>query len=131
MSSNRDLEILKAFAIGEGMTIQEQTPEEDGYSKNNAWCAGRDIYLSDFDNVEHKILALAHEIGHTTNHKAIVLRYIEASDKDAPIGNSTMVSEAIAWEAGLTLLDGLGIKVRDSSLDYIGQSLSTYDQYKG
>ena len=118
----------------EGYTIVDEDVEdgiEGGPLLNGGYCAGKEIWIGEFDDAWLKVAALAHEFGHSISCNPLVMAFIEHKTDDTRIEHSTLVNEAIAWEAGFQYLKSIGITLPQKAIDWAGKQLSTYSGYKG
>lgn len=113
-------EDLRALIVREaeqrGLTVEgpEQIPLPEEDRRNRAFVVGSRILVGEFDREEDEVLAIAHEVGHTTLHEAV--------RPDLGPG----FTEACAWREGLDLLAAFGVTPSPQGREFIRKSLSTY-----
>lgn len=108
--------------------VKEKKYIEDYEMYNNAWCAGRDIYLGPYDNDEFQLIALFHELGHIIT-PSVVLSDINVIDNDLATWKTAI--ERAAWKYGIQAAHDMGIKFSYSAYRYAISRLRTYYTYNG
>lgn len=126
--------MLRSYLLGQGFVINDdkvEDPYEDGLLKECSYTTGEDIWIGEYENPEHRILALAHEAGHTLSGWSRLHGKFNFKHEDMRIEHPGLIVESMAWEAGFVLLDELDIQVSDESLEYVSECLCSYMGYKG
>lgn len=127
---------LKNFIIGlgEGYTIIDKDVADGlngGMLKDGAWCAGREIFVGEFSDTWCKVVALAHEVGHSCHENNLIHTFLDAPKKRDNIEHSTLILEAMCWQYGYSLLEALKIECPYHAVVWAGEQLGTYAGYNG
>lgn len=99
----------------------DDEPLFEDTNHNRAYCAYDEIYISSFDNLEHRLISFFHELGHIDDQQSKRLGPWEKWDY-------YHFDEASAWRTGIRLAKDHGITFSEDTLNYAKESLSTYFQ---
>lgn len=95
----------------------------DSYNceNNEGACAGKNIYLGEFDNHSIEIVAFFHELGHALSNELVCKRGCTMT---------RVSSEGLAWELGLGLAFDNGYKWGHDSpeMKYARERFRTYNK---
>ncbi len=133
-SKEFDYVMLRSFLLGEGFTIDDDCPLDPyncGYLMESAFVVGKAITIGQYANIEHKILALAHEAGHRYSGYKHLHKHFNYKHKDMQQEHHSLINESMAWEAAFNLLDELNIEISDDALSYVTGCIESYMGYKG
>lgn len=131
------IDLIKQIENDYNVVVVLFTPEMDqrhihnnGYSlRNEAFCAGREIYIGEYDNDEFKLFALFHELGHIiTPHDELdsyrLCDYLNLAKWKTAI-------ERAAWKHGISAAKKYDISFSYQAYRYAISRLRTYYSYKG
>lgn len=125
------LRTITQLDFGVTVTFNDvEDPYSDGLLINESWMAGRDIFIGNYDCDWHRVVSLAHEIGHMLSANGLVQGFIKNTEVKA-IEHSTLINESIAWQSAFDLLTLLNIEVPEETMDWASKQLATYAGYKG
>lgn len=127
---------LKNFIIrcGEDYTIIDEGVVDNykgGLLINSSWCAGTEIFIGQYDDDWHKVVSLAHEIGHLQHYNELVQAFLKAPKERDSIEHSTLILETMCWQYGASLLETLNIQIPHHATLWAGEQLASYAGYKG
>lgn len=105
-------ELYTQLATEHGATVQEDT---EGDCENWSWCAGKDIFLGQYEDEELRDISFFHELGH--------IAWDRPKFSDWPY---CKYNEALAWRVGLELASQLGVTFSEEALTWATEQLVSY-----